>query len=105
MIQVSTSSAWRQAAAAIVLIGAVALGLAVRASSPREALGRADDYGTRHDFAASAASVELSEVDDYGTRLIAMPALGQQDDFGTRHPMVATSLTEVDDFGTRQDGR
>ena len=106
MFQVRTNSAWRQpAAAAIVLICAVALGLGLRAASPDEPLGRADDYGTRHASAALAAGVELSEVDDYGTRLIAMPAPGPQDDFGTRHATVATSLTAVDDFGTRHDGR
>lgn len=102
MFQVSISSAWRPGVAAIVLIGAVALGFAVRAQSPGESLGRADDYGTRYAFAAS--TVELSEVDDYGIRLIAKLALGPQDDFGTRHTTVATPLTEVDDYGTRNDG-
>jgi hypothetical protein len=101
MFQVSISSAWRPGVAAIVLIGAVALGFAVRAQAPGESL--TDDYGTRHAFAAS--TVELSEVDDYGTRLIAKPALGPQDDFGTRHATGATPLTEVDDYGTRNDGR
>jgi hypothetical protein len=103
MLQVSITSAWRQGVAAIVLIGAVALGLAVRPASPGEPLGHADDYGTRH--ASIANAVELSEVDDYGTRLITKPALGPQDDFGTRHATVATPLTEVDDYGTRNDGR
>lgn len=103
MLQVNITPAWRQAVAAIVLIGALALGLAVRAPSPGEPLGSADDYGTRH--ASTASAVELSEVDDYGTRQIAKPALGSQDDFGTRHTTVATSLTEVDDYGTRNDGR
>ena len=103
MFQVSISSAWRQSAVAIVLIGAVALGFAVRATSPGESLGQTDDYGTRHAFAVSA--VELSEMDDYGTRLIAKPALGPQDDFGTRHTTIAPLLTELDDYGTRNGGR
>ncbi len=103
MFQVSISSAWRPGVAAMVLTGAVALGFAVRATSPEVRLGQADDYGTRH--ASAASMIELSEVDDYGTRLVAKPALGAQDDFGTRHPNVATPLTEVDDYGTRNDGR
>lgn len=103
MFQVSNTSAWRQGVAAIVLIGAVTLGLAVRAASQGETLGRADDYGTRH--ASTASAVELSEVDDYGTRLITKPVLGSQDDFGTRHTTVTPPLTEVDDYGTRNDGR
>lgn len=104
MFQVSSSNlAWRQGATAIALIGSVALGLTVRAASPAEPLGQADDYGTRHVSAASV--VELSEIDDYGTRLIAKPVLGPQDDFGTRHATAATPLTEVDDYGTRNDGR
>ena len=102
MFQVSSSSAWRQGAAAVVLIGAVAFGLAVRAPAAGEPLGHADDYGTRRVTIASA--VELSEVDDYGTRLIAKPGLGLQDDFGMRHSTVATPLTEADDYGTRNDG-
>ena len=103
MLQVSITSASRQVVAAIVLIGAVAFGLAVRPASPGELLGDADDYGTRH--ASTASAVELSEVDDYGTRLITKPAFGPQDDFGTRHATVATPLSEVDDYGTRIDGR
>jgi hypothetical protein len=103
MFQVSSNLAWRQGATAIVLVGAVVLGFTLRAASPAEPLGQADDYGTRH--ASAASVVQLSEIDDYGTRLIAKPVLGPQDDFGTRHATVATPLTEVDDYGTRNDGR
>ncbi len=103
MFQINISSAWRPGVAAMVLTGAVALGVTVRAQAPGESPNRADDYGTRHAFAAS--TVELSDVDDYGTRLVAKPALGPQDDFGTRHTTAATPLTEVDDYGTRNDGR
>lgn len=102
MSQVSITSAWRQGVAAIVLVGAVAFGLAARAPSPGEPLGPADDYGTRH--AATAFTVALSEVDDYGTRQITKPALDSKDDFATRHTTGATPLTEVDDYGTRNDG-
>ena len=102
MLQVNITSAWRHGVAAIVLIGAVALGLAVRPAIPGEPPGHADDYGTRH--ASIASAIELSEVDDYGTRLITKPALGPQDDFGTRRATEPTLLTEVDDYGTRSDG-
>jgi hypothetical protein len=103
MLQVSITSASRQVVAGIVLIGAVALGLAVRPASPGAPLGHADDFGTRH--ASTFAAPDLSEVDDYGTRLITKPALGPQDDFGTRQPTTATPLTVIDDYGTRHDGR
>ena len=97
MFQISISSAWRQAVVAMLLIGAVAFGLAVRDAS-QQPLGRADDYGTRH--ALSVAAPELSWADDYGTRNLTPPALGPQDDFATRHASGVT-LTEADDYGTR----
>jgi hypothetical protein len=97
VFQVSITSTWRQAVVAMLLIGAVAFGLAVRDAS-QPPLGRADDYGTRH--APAVAALELSWADDYATRHLAQPALGRQDDFATRHASGAT-LTEADDYGTR----
>ena len=101
-------------ATAAVAVAAVSVGIALQGGRGTEgeptqagvgaaaALGRIDDYGTRH--AAQAAA--LGRADDYGTRHAPQAAaLGRSDDFALRQRDAAAQpippLSRIDDYGTR----
>lgn len=99
MFQVSIGTPIRSAAVAAAFLALVAVGTAARdaASPDGPALGRADDYATRH-----AAVAQLTRLDDYGTRYGLEPEqLTRLDDAGTRHDADVVELGPADDYGTR----